>query len=91
MVLNSYPVVYSVGQYQFIIISHLLRYPSGVCTEANSSGALSWEDWEDPPLTELQGIQLSGNKQVGNWQAYKPQCLFLHICISVCSLTRSDK
>lgn len=41
MVLNSYPVVYSVGQYQFIIISHLLRYPSGVCTEANSSGALS--------------------------------------------------
>lgn len=69
MVLNRYSVVYSVGQYQFIIIFHLLFYSSGVCTEANSGGALSWEDWEDPPLTELQRIQLSGNKQVGNWQA----------------------
>lgn len=42
-----------------------------MCIEADSGGALSGEDWKDPPLTELQGIQLSGDQQVGNWHANK--------------------
>lgn len=35
-----------------------------MCNEADSGGPLSGEDREDPSLTELQGIRLSG-KQVG--------------------------
>lgn len=40
--------------------------PPGMCFEADPGRALSGEDWEDPALTELQRIQLSGNQQVGN-------------------------
>lgn len=61
----------------------LLSRPSGVCIEADSGGALGREDWEDPSLTELQGIQLSG-KQVGDWRVksstgitWKINCLLM--------------
>lgn len=63
---------HSAGWSQLIIAIVLLSHLSGVCIEADSGGALSGEDWEDPPLTELQGIQLSGDQQVGNWHADKP-------------------
>lgn len=54
------------GRSHLIIIFLLLSHPSGVCIEADSGGALSGEDRKDPPLTELQGIQLPRNQQVGN-------------------------
>lgn len=82
------------------------HHPPGVCTEANPSGALGGEDREDPPLTELQGIQFSGDQQVGiTWTnslgvtergaGYLPShtSLNIYILISVCVqsfISRSD-
>lgn len=37
-------------------------YLLGVCNEADSGGPLSGEDREDPSLTELQRLRLSGEQ-----------------------------